>query len=622
MTTYNNEIEQFIYGMCYRPMWEAVYAFIAKYPHRLDLSYSRISYPDNAILEDMVLEFSKNIQIKEDLLIFDAVVSCTINLTEDNYRGFASCDLSQWLIVSCEANITDKLNSVAINSIKPYTTGSFTKSDRQKVSKNIVPLLYKKDLDDEATAFLSTYFPAALETPTPVPITEIAENMGLEVLQGHRLTDDFSIFGQIFFSEGEVNVYDLFKCNETKLNVHRGTILIDAYTFWERNLGCVNNTIAHEVYHWYKHRMYAAIKHILHGDNVIACRCPSNVVYPTDNNWSDEQRMEWQANNMAPRILMPIQTFQVKVHELYEKYNYSTSELKVVTITNIADELAKFYGVSRQSALIRMTETGFPEAAAALQHGSDNAYHAYLTREDAFYAYSNNTDFQKIVDSELFKYVEGYYVINDPQYIECDESGNRSLTAYAWLHLSECTLQFSSSTIKKQESHKHLPNVIMHRANTDQTVSSFDAKQNETVISEAIKRKREEFERQQKTHMLTFGEAKTCWQVMYEIIQSRGLSKPHFCLLTELGEEVYRKAEKNIATAPSLRTIVAFSRGLDLDLQTTEKLLQLAGHAFNDSLEHQALKFCITGFSGQSIAECNDFLKSYGYQPLGTQQRA
>ncbi len=603
-------------------MWEAVYDFIAKHPHQLDLSYSRISYPDSAVLEDMVLEFPRNIQIKEDLLLFDAIVSCTINLTEDNYRGFASCDLNQWLTISCEANITDKLNSVSISSIKPYSPSSFTKVGKQTVSNNIVPILYKKELDDEATAFLSTYFPAALKAPMPVPITEIAENMGLEVLQGHRLTNDFSIFGQIFFSDGEINVYDLFKCNERKLKVPRGTILVDAYTFWERNLGCIKNTIAHEVYHWYKHRIYAAIKHILHGDDIIACRCPSNVIYPTNNDWNDEQRMEWQANNMAPRILMPIQTFQVKVRELYKKHNYSASEIKVATITNIADELAKFYGVSRQSALIRMTETEFPEAAAALQHSSDNARHAsYLTRENAFYTYSHNNEFRKIVDSEMFKYVEGYYVINDPQYIECDESGNCSLTAYAWLHLSECTLQFSLGTIKSQESHKHLPNVIMHRANVDQTVFSFDTKQNEAVISEAIKKKREEFERQQKIHVLTFGEAKTCWQGMYEIIQSRGLSKSHFCLLTGLGEEVYRKAEKNIATAPSLRTIVAFSCGLDLDLQTTEKLLQLAGHAFNDSPEHQALKFCITGFSGQSIAECNDFLKSYEYQPLGTQQR-
>jgi hypothetical protein len=58
-----------------------------------------------------------------------------------------------------------------------------------------------------------------------------------------------------------------------------------------------------------------------------------------------------------------------------------------------------------------------------------------------------------------------------------------------------------------------------------------------------------------------------------------------------------------------------------MDLDTTNKLLQLAGHAFEDSDEDNALKFCITGFVGQPIDEANEFLSSYGYAPLGTQQR-
>ena len=114
---------------------------------------------------------------------------------------------------------------------------------------------------------------------------------------------------------------------------------------------------------------------------------------------------------------------------------------------------------------------------------------------------------------------------------------------------------------------------------------------------------------------------KTCWEVIFEIVQSRGLSKSHFCSLTGLGEEVYRKAEKNIGTKPSLRTIVAIGRGLDLDIGTTEKLLQLAGHAFDESDEHQALKYCITGFSGMTIDDANEFLESYNYEPLGSKQR-
>ena len=370
MSKAQNEIEEFIYKICYRPIWESVNNYIAAHPTTLNLSMSRIKYPDTAMLLDMLLEYATHIRIDEDSLFFDAILSCTIELQQfDEYRGDMSGETSQWLIASCEAVITDKLESLTVSSVKPWSKDTKPSSAGVAASKSIVPIIYRKDLDKEATAFLEKYYPEALEEPLRVPIEDIAkEKLGLKVIQGYRITDDFTIFGQICFSPGTVKIYDLFKTSEKEQEVPRGTILIDAYTYWQRNSGCVNNTIAHEVYHWHRHRLYAAIKHILRDEKFIACRCPAEMSYPDEKEeWTDEQRMEWQANNLAPRILMPIQTFKIKVDELYKQYDYENTPLKLAVLTCIADDLASFYGVSRQSALIRMTETGYPEAKSVLQ---------------------------------------------------------------------------------------------------------------------------------------------------------------------------------------------------------------------------------------------------------------
>ena len=77
-----------------------------------------------------------------------------------------------------------------------------------------------------------------------------------------------------------------------------------------------------------------------------------------------------------------------------------------------------------------MIETGFKEAAGAYHYSS--GHHCYINREDAFHAYSNDSEFRKLIDSGLFRYVDGYYVIDDSDYIECDDSGIYSLTDYAW----------------------------------------------------------------------------------------------------------------------------------------------------------------------------------------------
>lgn len=623
MGNYTNEIEQFIYEICYMPMWEAVNAYITQHPYVLDLKYSKIKYPDSVLLEDMVLQFPTNIRATGDTLSFDAVVSCTLNLTEENYRGLGSCDIDQWLTVSCKAVIKEKLESLEIAEISQYSQGRSRKADGQHVSKNIVPIIYKNDLEQVATDFLNDHCPEALKTPMKVPIEDIAESMGLEIIRGHRLSDDFSVFGEICFSAGTVQVCDLFKCSHYDVTVRRGSILIDACTFWQRNIGCVNNTIAHEVIHWDKHRLYAAVKQLLRKEKVISCRCPTDMVYPVSNEeWTDEQRMEWQANSLAPRILMPLEPFKKKVDEYYLQYRYAESDVKPQVLVCVADDLARFFGVSRQSALLRMVEAGYKEAVNLCQFARKQTLHSYIDREEAFYIYSTDPEFRGLIDSGLFKYIDGYFVINDKLYVAPNADGRLILTDYAWEHLQECTLQFDWHTIRRSDPRKHLPQKILHRANAQQEVSRYSRSNNSEAIEAAkrLEQKRLEFEKQNSMRKIVTPN-KSCWQMLHDIIQARGLSKPHFCNLTGLDEVYYRRAETNPDTKPSKRAIVAVACGLDIDLDTTNKLLQLAGHAFEDSDEDNALKFCITGFIGQPIDEANEFLSSYGYAPLGTQQR-
>lgn len=625
MNKAQNEIEEFIYKICYRSIWESVNNYIAAHPTTLNLSMARIKYPDTAMLLDMLLEYATHIRIDEDSLFFDAILSSTIKLQQfDEYRGDMSCETSQWLIVSCEAVITDKLDSLKVSSVKPWSRDSKPSSNGIAASKSMVPIIARKDLDKEATTFLEKYYPEALEEPMRVPIEDIAKDkLHLNVVQGYRITDDFSIFGQICFSPGKVKIYDLFKTSEKEEDVPRGTIIIDAYTYWQRNSGCVNNTIAHEVYHWHRHRLYAAIKSILRNEKFIACRCPADMVYPSENEeWTDEQRMEWQANNLAPRILMPIQTFKIKVDELYKQYDYENNPLKIAVLTCIADELASFYGVSRQSALIRMTETGYPEAKSVLQAVNEKDWHSYVSREDVFYEYSTNEDFRKLLDTGKFRYVDGYVVINDEKYIIPDDKGKATLSEYAWDHLDECTLSFSWQRIRRSKAKEVLPQIIFHRDNDEQDVSKYDSKQNVSVVqlSEQMQKERRRFEQNEKIHRLSITD-KNCWSYIYEIITIKGTSKPHFCDLTGLGEENYRKAEKGQKNDPTVRTIVAIGVGLKLDIETVEKMLTLAGRSFKDSPEDRALKFCITGLSGHPIEDCNDFLESLGYESLGTKER-
>ena len=96
MSKAQNEIEEFIYKICYRPIWDSVNSYIAAHPTTLNLSMSRIKYPDTAMLLDMLLEYATHIRIDEDSLFFDAILSCTIELQRfDEYHGDMPVETSQ-----------------------------------------------------------------------------------------------------------------------------------------------------------------------------------------------------------------------------------------------------------------------------------------------------------------------------------------------------------------------------------------------------------------------------------------------------------------------------------------------------------------------------------------------
>ena len=75
--------------------------------------------------------------------------------------------------------------------------------------------------------------------------------------------------------------------------------------------------------------------------------------------WSDEDKMEWQAKTIAPKILMPRNAFKKKVDTTYDELLAATgsSDRRFVT-PGVIDIVSDFFEVSKQSAAIRMLELG------------------------------------------------------------------------------------------------------------------------------------------------------------------------------------------------------------------------------------------------------------------------
>lgn len=226
---------------------------------------------------------------------------------------------------------------------------------------NYVPRISKAEFDNEATFFLNEYCPEALESPMAVPINEIAKDkLGLTIIE-KRLTEDFSVLGQMCFTGGLAEIYDRDNDEYQEIKVRPGTMIIDPDTLIRRNLGSMRNTISHECFHWVKHRSYHIMQGVIDGRTIVAFRCPSDAKDETfKEKWTDEDWMEWQANGIAPRILMPKQTVAIA----FDRFKNESKENPFIAANLmpptywIIEQMAALYQVSKQSVEIRLKELG------------------------------------------------------------------------------------------------------------------------------------------------------------------------------------------------------------------------------------------------------------------------
>lgn len=202
--------------------------------------------------------------------------------------------------VFLKAILENGLRKVSVTNISEYSKNAYDKD--KSLSQNLVPYMYEEDVERHAEDFLKRHYPKALLQPMPLPVEEIVNDMGMKFFYA-PLED--GIFGKTFFGEEKVKVYtDITGSEEIEIMTSSGTMLINPNVYFMYNIGTANNTIIHECVHWDRHRRPFELQRLLEGDcSHISCEIVEKYEgIPEDA--SAFKWMEWQANQLAPRILI------------------------------------------------------------------------------------------------------------------------------------------------------------------------------------------------------------------------------------------------------------------------------------------------------------------------------
>lgn len=491
-------------------------------------------------------------------------------------------------------------------------------------------LYYVDDFEKEAESFLEKYECAdAIENPRPIPILDIATRlMSLEVIQTECLSPDESVQGAIAFSKGIIDVYDWKTKEYMGYQLESPTIFVDSDII---NIGRFNNTLAHECFHWWRHRNYFNFKRVHEQSVEFGIRCDKHMRKNVEKGqWTDVERMEWQARTIAPKILMPRNATKKKIDSLYRELTTDTGLMKDVVTEVLIAKLSDFYEVSKQSAAIRMVELGYDEASPFTNpdqaEGADRtskdhkvskaAQHRQpVTVKKAFELYLENEFLRDVIDTGAFCFAEGYFAIRDEQYISRASDGGFCLTEYAKEHLSECTLDFSVNLIGENylihDSSAHL----MYRSDTAfKKQTAFDANTQNTELFNKAKDFENKFKRSKAMH-------KTATELLWEYMEAAHWNTTVFIDHTGLDAMHYSRVQKPDHKF-TMMPLVSMGVGLELSLDEMQEVLSLAGLSFKPTDKaDQAYKYLFTGMQGKSIEECNEFLKSVDVKELGSNQR-
>jgi len=593
--TFEKYLEQHYYEL----MVGKIIAFIDDNKQKLGLETNYIPDPSSYEYEDFDImgitfedspqDFSKEkFQFRVSFKVYVNIRGKTRN--NDHDIDNASC----WLSILFKGLLKEEFIQVSFVEIDEYSRKRF---DSEKVlSRFLVPYIYSSDLEKHAEDFLKRYYPKALQVALKLPVEEVVKNMGLSMYYA-PLPD--TVFGRTYFADVIDDVYDE-KGILVKQNIKRGTIMINRDVSFMRNVGSLNNTVIHECVHWDKHYKFFRLQHILNPD-FAAVSCTVLEKYMKHNSLSKElDWMEWQANSIAPKILMPAEPTREKLKSIVAGLRNENPDLsKREVLEEAVRQLAKFFGVSDIAAKIRALELGFRQVFGTFNYIDDDRYPPYAYKDktlrkgqtfvldfvSGLITCLTNPVLNEAITSGKFVYASGFFCINYPDYVKTAPDGSFILTDYALNHVDECCLIFNIEHKINRDYDSNYYSLCFMSRNADsskfiETVCRLDENQNEDVLKNAEAMKRiaqlsDEYAKIGRNLPSSF-----CGSLDMHI-KRRGFTNEQMEERTLISERTIREYRRNPESKPTLQSVLALCIGLNLHPLFAFDLLSKAGYNTN-----------------------------------------
>ena len=248
--------------------------------------------------------------------------------------------------MQCSCELKENISKFTVETIEPYDG---LEKHPYGLNDNLVPYINKEELDDYAQNILSNIYPEAL-TGMPIDSDEFAKRLNLNIRETNFKNKN--IMGVIYFKDVKIKT----KNGGIKV-IPANTICVAKNNFMHS--GVRKFTIIHECVHYILHRKAFKFEQIFNS-KLTRIECYMDGTCASNSKTTSLDWMEWQANAIASRIIMPKEQFKNKVYSLFEEYQLMNESNDLLPFyENIMRDLANYYGTSIEAVKIRLIELGF-----------------------------------------------------------------------------------------------------------------------------------------------------------------------------------------------------------------------------------------------------------------------
>ncbi len=522
-------------------------------------------------------------------------------------------------------------------------TKKLTSSDIFDVSKKTGALVLGKNrLDDYATKYLTKHCKKALLEPMPLPVDEILREAGITVKEV-SLSRNLDVFGCCLLLDGEVDIYDHETGSIQSEFYPAGTVLIDPKSEAVYGEGAKRNTLIHEALHWEKDKAFFAIMAVKNAEETekiypIMCRQSETFFEPPEGKKTKENEvkwLEWQAHRLAPRVLMPKDSFTKKANDIIEhqKNNLQSCDFLI-------EELSEFFVVSRESVKYRLLEVGLEDKISVFDD-YENVYeeiresktYAKLSPLEAYELISSNSTLNQWVIDGKFIFAEGYFVLAKTDYVTLKD-GTPKLTQKAKKNLTKCVLNICEyKVVDYQNYFKDFGRFacLTRGTGTVQKAVIFRP-QNQGEINFALNALQhskytslDEYDMDEEIQLMKMlgDPTKSLCNCLWFLMEKRKWNYPEqFNEKTEIHKNYHGRIKNDKCNNMKTNTLMAICVGLQLTLRIVEKIFEKSVNKL-DYYKNPDMTYVhiLELFPGISLTVFNDMLESKKLPKLETKIR-